>query len=69
MSRKHFEALAAIVRELPHFTVGPALKGAADPEQVGENVRNGAASMLADYCASENPSFDRGRFLAACGAR
>lgn len=69
MSKRDYETLAAIVRELPHFATGPAMAGAVDPEQVGENVRKGAADMIANYAASMNPRFDRALFLRACGVK
>lgn len=69
MSRRDYETLAAIVRELPAFADGPALEGASDPDAVRENVRRGAATMMADYFAAGNPRFDRAIFMAACGVQ
>lgn len=56
MSKRHFEALARIVRD-------------SDATYAG---KNGSASYtlackLADFCETENPAFDRERFMKACG--
>lgn len=50
MTRKHFEAIAEIIRAIP--------------EDVS---RSTAAHDLADYFETQNPLFDRRRFLIACG--
>lgn len=50
MTRKHFEALAAITKSISN-----------------ETTRKFVAAEQADYFASQNPHFDRQRFLAACG--
>ena len=63
MSRKHFEAVARI------------LASNADPYENGEDgydvgrrhARDDTAHDLADYLATENPHFDRQRFLKAAG--
>ena len=52
MSRKHFERLADIVRR--NLSVDAA-------------TRKHVAEELAEFCAEQNPRFDRERFLAACG--
>lgn len=57
MSRKHFETLAAVLRE-----TNPALRGHGDQHQWGNDV---AAVM--EVCKDFNPQFDHQRFLAACG--
>lgn len=49
MTKRHFEAIAAILRDYPPAKV------------MSIGLR------LADYFASENPRFDRERFLTACG--
>ena len=64
MTKKHFEALAAAVRE--------ARIDVQDYEQY-EGDGGGADTLLrvtgrlADVCAQFSPRFDRTRFLAACG--
>lgn len=51
MSRKHFQALADCIKSLP----------------VSEEVRSVVASRMADTLKVFNPSFNRDRFLRACG--
>ena len=60
MTRKHFEALAAALKitgPAGYLTSGEGHQWRADVEQV------------ADVCARFNPTFDRARFLAACGVQ
>lgn len=52
MTRKHFEAIAAM------FAAHPAI-GTAELKTLGYN--------MADYLGTQNPNFDRARFLAAAG--
>ena len=52
-AKKHFEAIAAICEQV-------SIHGDAD------TVR-WVATRMADYFASENPRFDREKFLTACG--
>lgn len=52
MTRKHFEAIAAI------FANHPAIKS-AEVKTLGYD--------MADYLGTTNPNFDRKRFLAAAG--
>lgn len=59
MTRKHFEALAAMVRDLASTT--------ADPTQAVDIAVRDHADTLAKFCATQNPNFDRARFLKACG--
>lgn len=61
MTRKHFEALAAMVRETP-------LTGVVEGRDMA-NVREHFAHTLADFCQDQNSRFDREKFLAACGIR
>lgn len=51
MTKRHFEAIAQILQAAR----------AIDPRTV-----QFVANDLADYFATENPRFDRARFLAAC---
>lgn len=60
MSRKNYVAIAA------------ALKQTRDSYNPGWNPNlfralNDASKTLADYLESDNPRFDRARFLTACG--
>jgi len=52
MTRKHFEAIASI------FANHPAIKS-SEVKSIGYD--------MADYLGTQNPNFDRARFLAAAG--
>lgn len=54
MTKKHYAAIAAIMSEV-HDDY--RFDGAVDA----------MARRMADYFKSENPRFDRDRFIAACG--
>lgn len=61
MTRKHFEAIALIIK---NARIPNAAAGFDDGFDAGvEDV----ATSLADYFAGENPRFDREKFLTACG--
>lgn len=60
MSKRHFEALAAIIKEAPDYFL-PSETAKLEP------MRARIARDIADMCRQENPLFDRGRFLKACG--
>lgn len=70
LSRKYYEGFAAIirgnldaiaaVRALPDTTSSVSL--AACHQTVCD-----IAEEFADYLASDNPNFDKARFLSACG--
>lgn len=53
LSRKHYKAIAEIVKELGSV--------------YGHYVQRHAAESFIDYFAKDNPQFDRVRFLAVCG--
>lgn len=67
MTRKNFEAIAAIVKSnIPNAGTGTGYmfdENAAGQTYAAENI----ADELADYFATENPNFNRQRFLKACG--
>ncbi len=54
MTKKHYEAIAAAFRA--YITTN-----------TGANIARPIAKDLADYFATDNPKFDRARFLQACG--
>lgn len=55
MTKKHYEAIARIM----HYDTQGDTKA--------ENARVNTAQLLASYFATDNPRFDRERFLQACG--
>lgn len=58
MSKRHFEALAAIIDNTrQHVEGGYTARGAM--LEIAQHV--------AEVCRNENPQFDRARFMAACG--
>jgi hypothetical protein len=62
MTKKHFESIAAILAR--HKTWAPLGRSA---KPVRGAIVGSLARDLADYFATENPRFDRYRFLRACG--
>lgn len=61
LSRKHFQALADIVR------AAYVPENGEETANVGYNLAvSDMADALADFCAQHNPNFDRARFLDAC---
>jgi hypothetical protein len=69
LTKKDFKAVAEIIRkEVPYCRIqGYALQGITQ----GDNARIGTCSWiaqnLANYFATQNPRFDRERFMKACG--
>ena len=62
MTKKHYEAIAA--------AFNAARYDVKRKEYAQDDLQDGisyAAEHLADYLATENPRFDRERFLVACG--
>ena len=66
LTAKHFEALAAALKENR-----PALPedGYGQPYHFSEAQWSDCAGRIASVCARFNPNFDRARFLAACGVQ
>lgn len=60
MTRKHFEGLAAVIAE--HTAEAPRNEGL-----LGDEMAESIGLALAEYLSSQNPNFDRARFLKACG--
>lgn len=55
MTRKHFQALAAMLKQ-------------SRPDNPADCIRWYAlCNQLADFCQSQNARFDRAKFLEACG--
>lgn len=59
MTRKHFEAVARILREERQLQ-------RERPQRTGDQRTTYIASELASLFAADNPRFDRVRFMAAC---
>jgi hypothetical protein len=70
MTKKHFEAIARIIKaNMDHAKTWDDAAAGFD-EGYGVGFGMGAQTVaddLADYFAKENPRFDRDRFLKACG--
>ena len=54
MTRKDYVAIAEVVAEMPSRSLSEV--------RCRDNVMHG----IMTYCASDNPSFDRTRFIGAC---
>lgn len=68
LTKKTFEAVAAIlesntVPDVAQYAAGFDEGWATGMEEMRENI----ADELANYFATENPNFDREKFLNACG--
>lgn len=67
MTKKHYEAIASVIASTyknAKLYTAPNYKNTARERCESIEV---IAVRLADYFASDNPKFDRQRFLAACG--
>jgi hypothetical protein len=56
MTRKHYEAIAAVIN------------ATADANRGNAGVLLEVAQGIAEFCADENPAFNRARFISACFA-
>lgn len=68
MTKKHYIAIAAIIKE----QIDKSARDGWESEQAAKAWKisqESTAFDIADYFQDENPSFDRARFLAACGVR
>ena len=68
MTRKDYEAIAGIIKDncegrycSHHTGISPSAEW-----QSARGVVNRVASQLADYMATDNPRFDRDKFIQAC---
>lgn len=62
MTKRHFEAIARMLRERVEFP-----DGTIDFDSGYRMATRHIAFDLADYFEEQNPRFDRQRFLTACG--
>ena len=62
MARKHFIAIAALLAD-----ANLAVVDEHGNPQAADIVMCDLTHALADYFQSENPNFDRERFIKACG--
>ena len=60
-TKKHFEKIAEIIKKIP-----VKLEIECEDIPIAEKTRNLIANDLADWFQSENPKFNRERFLKAC---
>lgn len=70
MTRKHFEAIAAEFKKHIDFLDSHHAVAAGFDDGYYTGYRYAVevlAEAQADYFATQNPNFDRNRFLAACG--
>ena len=59
MTKKHFKAIAEIISK----TRADLINASQSTEELSDNI----AIEFADYLESQNPLFNRGKFLSACG--
>lgn len=62
LTKKHFEAVAAIIHEVDQSSF---LDGVTDVNVEFSIFRDSIRERLADYFESENPRFDREKFIDA----
>lgn len=65
MTRKHYVAVATIIRARRNGSALDMYRGSTVAQV--RSTLDDVARDLADVFAQDNPRFDRGRFLAACG--
>ena len=61
MTRKHFQAIAAIIRR-EHEKLDQ------QPRYCARDMLNTIGNKIANVCEQENPNFDRERFAKACSS-
>jgi hypothetical protein len=70
VTRKHFEAIAAIVKARLDWLDGLRYPRSDHAMGFDTGYRAGieaTVAQMADYFETQNPNFDRARFLRACG--
>jgi hypothetical protein len=66
MTKKHFIKIAAIIKDTIDKSKRQGWES-SDASRALVVASETIALDMADYFAKENPSFDRSRFLVACG--
>lgn len=73
MTRKDYVLIAAAINKAHLFASTDGMTVAESAEYCSHKFRETAyreaARALADALGNENPRFDRGRFLTACGVK
>ena len=64
MTKKHFEAIASVIKNVRE---GVAESTLSMTDITANDALNYVSIRLADVCESDNPNFDRDKFLRACG--
>ncbi len=64
MTRKDFEALAEAIRDARNALIASAPEGS---RQEIHRITLSMATDIAKVCATQNPRFDKARFLTTCG--
>lgn len=64
MTKKDYVAIARVISDGQFINCPTAAE-----YQINLATRSKIGRQLADVCASDNPRFDRARFLAACGVQ
>lgn len=67
MTKKDYEAIARAFKSQREEMPASPHPGDKDAIAVHHCTHFLIAATIADYCASQSPSFDRARFLKACG--
>ena len=69
MTKKDFEAIARAITEARALGRHARSPIAATIGDARGDACDDCAVLIADHCASDNPRFDRARFLKACGVQ
>lgn len=64
LSKKHFDQLAAILKEHNDVLIA---KGMITGERHPEDTGFALCTRMAFFCETQNPKFDHDRFMEACG--
>lgn len=62
MTKKHFEAIAAMLASYSHYDMS-----SIEFDMGHNHAHDAIANSMADYFETINPNFNREQFLTACG--